>query len=32
VSFFSVDGKITARGVNGPISIEDCSAKPIYRP
>jgi hypothetical protein len=27
MSFYSVDGKITARGVNGPISVEDCSGE-----
>jgi hypothetical protein len=25
LSFFEVDGKITARGTNGPISIQDCT-------
>jgi DUF4097 and DUF4098 domain-containing protein YvlB len=27
VSFYNVDGKITARGTNGPISMEDCSGE-----
>ncbi len=27
VSFYGVDGKITARGTNGPISIEDCTGE-----
>ena len=27
VSFYGVDGKITARGTNGPISMEDCTGE-----